>query len=67
MNATEWTKTALLGKANLDLEKIKSIATLAEYVEKANREIRFLPTVLTKDFNIRKNSNAAWLPHEACE
>ena len=53
-------------KANPGLGKIKSITTLADNVEKAKRDPTFLPTVLTKDFNIPENSNAAWLPYEAC-
>ena len=62
----EWEKPECWPKANPGLGKIKSITTLAEYVEKAKRDPTFLPTVLTKDFNIPENSNAAWLPYEAC-
>lgn len=52
-------------KANPGLGKIKSLATLAENVAKAKRDPTFLPTVLTKDFNIPENSSAAWLTYEA--
>jgi phage terminase large subunit-like protein len=62
----EWTNPHCWAKANPGLGKIKSIATLAEYVEKAKRDPKFLPTVLTKDFNIPESSAEAWLPYEAC-
>ena len=45
---------------------IKSRATLADNVEKAKRDPKFLPTLLTKDFNIPENSAAAWIPYDAC-
>ena len=53
-------------KANPGLGKIKSIKTLKENVEKAKRDPSFLPTVLTKDFNVAENTNTAWLPYEYC-
>ena len=62
----EWADPHCWPKANPGLGRIKSITTLAENVEKAKREPKFLPTMLTKDFNIPENSNAAWLPYEAC-
>lgn len=62
----EWTDPHSWSKANPGLGKIKSIATLAENVEKAKRDPKFLPTVLTKDFNIPENTAEAWLPYEAC-
>lgn len=61
----EWTDPKCWAKANPGLGKIKSLVTLAENVEKAKRDPSFLPTVLTKDFNIPENSAAAWLPYEA--
>ena len=61
----EWTNEAAWPKANPGLGKIKSLVTLAENVEKAKRDRTFLPTVLTKDFNVPENSNTQWLPYEA--
>ena len=61
----EWSDPKCWGKANPGLGKIKSLVTLAENVEKAKRDPTFLPTVLTKDFNVSENSAAAWLPYEA--
>lgn len=62
----EWSDSHCWAKANPGLGKIKSITTLAQNVEKAKRDPKFLPTVLTKDFNMPENSNQAWLPYEAC-
>ena len=61
----EWAKPECWGKANPGLGKIKSMSTLADNVEKAKRDPTFLPTLLTKDFNLPENSNAAWLAYEA--
>jgi phage terminase large subunit-like protein len=61
----EWTDPACWGKANPGLGEIKKLDTLTENVEKAKRDPSFLPTLLTKDFNIPENSNAAWLTYEA--
>lgn len=62
----EWTDETKWAKANPGLGKIKSIEFLRESVEQAKRDPTFLPTVLTKDFNIPENSAAAWLPYESC-
>jgi phage terminase large subunit-like protein len=61
----EWDKPECWAKANPGLGKIKSLTTLKENVEKAKRDPSFLPTVLTKDFNIPENSASAWLPYDA--
>lgn len=61
----EWTNPDCWEKANPGLRGIKSLDTLRESVEKAKRDVTFLPTVLTKDFNIPENTNAAWLTFEA--
>lgn len=61
---SEWDKPNCWGKANPGLGAIKSIKTLAENVEKAKRDPNFLPTVLTKDFNIPENTAASWLTYE---
>lgn len=57
----EWMIEACWEKANPGLGKIKSIQTLREHVEQAKRDPQFLPTLLTKDFNISENSATAWL------
>lgn len=62
----EWTDIKSWSKANPGLGKIKSLAALSENVEKAKRDPKFLPTVLTKDFNIPENTAEAWLPYDAC-
>jgi len=61
----EWDKPECWAKANPGLGKIKSLATLTDNVNKAKRDPTFLPTVLTKDFNIPENTNEAWLTYEA--
>ena len=60
----EWTDPKCWEKANPGLGKIKSIKTLREHVEQAKRDPSFLPTVLTKDFNIPENSADNWLSYE---
>lgn len=57
----EWEDPSCWGKANPGLGKIKKIQTLAEFVQKAKRDPDFLPTVMTKDFNMPENSNTGWL------
>lgn len=59
----EWADPNCWAKANPGLGKIKSLATLAENVAKAKRDPTFLPTVLTKDFNVAENTASAWLPY----
>lgn len=61
----EWTDPRCWSKGNPGLGSIKSITTLAANVEKAKRDPKFLPTVLTKDFNIPENTSEAWLTYEA--
>lgn len=60
----EWSDPKCWEKANPGLGKIKSIKTLTEHVERAKRDPSFLPTVLTKDFNIPENTNSGWLTYE---
>ena len=61
----EWTDAKAWAKANPGLGSIKSLVTLSENVEKAKRDPTFLPTVLTKDFNVPENTSEAWLTYEA--
>lgn len=61
----EWDKPECWAKANPGLGKIKSREYLASNVAKAKRDPKFLPTVLTKDFNIPENSAETWLSYES--
>lgn len=61
----EWTDPKCWPKANPGLGNIKSIKTLADNVEKAKRDPSFLPTVLTKDFNIAENTSESWLDYNS--
>lgn len=63
-NKDEWTDEKCWAKANPGLGTIKSLDALREHVEKAKRDVSFLPTVLTKDFNMPENSNDTWLTYE---
>lgn len=63
-NVDEWTDYTCWIKANPGLGTIKDFATLAENVEKAKRSRAFLPTLLTKDFNIRQTATGSWLTFE---
>jgi phage terminase large subunit-like protein len=64
-NREEWTDPKCWPKANPGLGYIKSFQTLADNVDKAKRDPTFLPTVLTKDFNIPENTAEAWLNYES--
>jgi phage terminase large subunit-like protein len=57
----EWTDPACWEKANPGLGTIKSREELALNVERAKNDPDFLPTVLTKDFNIRETVTGTWL------
>lgn len=57
----EWTKPDKWIKANPGLGTVKSEDFLNGCVEKAKSDDTFLPTVLVKDFNLKENSDAAWL------
>lgn len=58
----EWLEPSKWTKANPALGTIKSYVQLAENVERAKNDSAFLPTLLTKDFNIKQNQSIAWLP-----
>ena len=60
-NVTEWADYTCWQKANPGLGTIKDFSTLGENVEKAKRDPKFLPTLLTKDFNIRQTATGSWL------
>lgn len=61
----EWTKPECWAKANPGLGDIKSRDKLAESVERAKRDPSFLPTLMTKDFNLPENSAQGWLTYNA--
>lgn len=58
---SEWTDFRMWEKANPGLGTIKSYKELAANVERAKNDPDFLPTVLTKDFNIRDTVAGTWL------
>ena len=58
---SEWTDFRAWEKANPGLGTIKSYEELAANVERAKNDPNFLPTVLTKDFNIRDTVAGTWL------
>jgi len=61
---SEWTDYRCWEKANPGLGTIKSWEELAANVERAKHDPSFLPTVLTKDFNIRETRAGTWLTFE---
>lgn len=63
-NRSDWTDEAHWAEANPGLGSIKKVSTLRENVEKAKRDPQFLPTVLTKDFNMPENQFSSWLTFE---
>lgn len=60
----EWLDPKMWVKANPGLGTIKDRAKLADNVEKAKRDPKFKPTVLTKDFNLKNVTAASWLTWE---
>lgn len=59
----EWKDPDAWEKANPGLGTIKDKRKLADMVEKAKKDPTFLPTLLTKDFNMPENSAGIWLPY----
>ena len=60
----EWTDESKWIKANPGLGTIKKVEALRAYVNKAKQDPSFLPTVMTKDFNLPENKASAWLRFE---
>lgn len=61
---TEWTDESKWLKANPGLGTIKKVEALRGYVNKAKQDPSFLPTVLTKDFNLPENKASSWLRYD---
>lgn len=61
----EWQDPACWIKANPGLGTIKSYVQLADDVERARNDASFLPTLLVKDFDMKQNETAAWMPMES--
>ena len=61
---TEWVDESKWVKANPGLGTIKKVEALRGYVNKAKQDHSFLPTVMTKDFNLPENKASAWLRFE---
>lgn len=57
----DWTDEAVWPKANPGLGTIKKVEALRSSVNKARQDASYLPTVLTKDFNLPQNDSSAWL------
>ena len=63
----EWTDSKQWIKANPGLGTIKGIDYLREQVKRAKNDRNYLPTVLTKDFNIRETAVDSWLSFETID
>lgn len=62
---SEWSKQKCWAKANPGLGTIKSLEYMRNQVKQATDDKSYLPTVLTKDFNIRETGVGSWLTFEA--
>lgn len=62
----EFEDEAMWVKANPGLGTIKKVDYLRDQVNKAKQDPSYLPTVLTKEFNIPQNQSCAWLRIEEC-
>ena len=62
----EWETEECWIKANPGLGTIKKLEYLKGEVNKAKYDPSYLPTVLTKEFNIPQNQACAWLTYEEC-
>lgn len=60
----EWRDPKCWMKANPGLGTIKSRQQLADGVERAKNDPSYLPTLLVKDFDMKQNETAVWLPLE---
>lgn len=63
-NIDEWDKEECWEKANPGIGTVKKWEKLRGYVAKAKADSSFKPTVMVKDFNMKQNSEDAWLSWE---
>ena len=61
---SEWSDEDMWVKANPGIDVIKKREALRGYVNKAKQDPSFLPTVMTKDFDLPENRASAWLSFE---
>ena len=61
---SEWTDDRMWVKANPGLGTIKNWDALKDNVNKGMQDPSFLPTLMTKDFNMPESRSAAWLTFE---
>lgn len=61
---SEWSNEDMWVKANPGIDVIKKREALRGYVNKAKQDPSFLPTVMTKDFDLPENRASAWLSFE---
>lgn len=59
-----WADPTHWPEANPGLGNIKKLETLQQNVDKAKRDPSFLPTLLTKDFNLPESEFASWLSYD---
>ena len=60
----EWTNPKMWMKANPGLGTIKGLDYLQEQVKRAKNDKNYLPTLLTKDFNVKETGVGSWLTFE---
>lgn len=60
-NKKEWLDEKMWVKANPSLNTVKSLEYLRSQVNQAKNNPNYLPTVLTKDFDIRETGACGWL------
>lgn len=63
----EWLTPKSYQKANPGLGTIKSVDYLKEQIQRAKNDKNYLPTLLTKDFNLRETGVGAWLSFEVVD
>ncbi len=62
----DWTDERIWIKANPGVGTVKKHERLRESVNKAKQDNSYVPTLLTKDFNLPQNESSAWLTWEEC-
>lgn len=63
-NIDDWQNPKMWIMANPGLGSIKSYVQLADDVERAKNDSSYLPTLLTKDFDMQQTETGAWLTFE---